>query len=300
MRSSLLVLLYSCDRLANRPGDVLEVTELASDTYTIPAAGASNALRDRKRIDTRFFTFYQIELTEIRFCPERVMYGTDDFHLGSFASHTVWREAYLFKIPDSISMEHAGPLQCGGATVFNALEKYGTRPTDRVGIIGVGGLGHLAIQFASKMGCQVVVFSGTDSKKEEAMKLGAVEFHATKGLKELKMSKPINRLLVTTSQQPDWAMYQSILAPNATIFPLSVAGGNLEIPYMPLIESGTRIQGTIVAARAIHMKMLEFAADHDIKPIIESFPLTKEGIEKAFERLDHGKMRYRGVLVAQD
>ena len=227
------------------------------------------------------------------------MYGTDNFDRGSFASHVVWREAFLFKIPDSIPNEYAAPLQCGGATVFNALEMYDVRPTDRIGIIGVGGLGHLAIQFASNMGCEVVVFSGTDSKKEEAMKLGAREFYATRGVKDLKIGKPINRLLVTTSHQPDWAVFQNILAPGATIFPLSVSEGNLEMPYMPLILNGIRIQGSVVAARVMHMRMLEFAAVHNVKPIIEKFPLTKEGIEAAFEHLDHGEMRYRGVLVAQ-
>jgi len=176
---------------------------------------------------------------------------------------------------------------------------YGARPTDRVGVIGVGGLGHLAIQFASKMGCEVVVFSGTDSKKEEAMKLGATEFYATKGITELKLSQPIDRLLVTTSQQPDWTLYQPILAPGATIFPLSVSFENLSIPYMPLILSGVRIQGSLVAARAVHVKMLEFAARHGIRPVIERFPLSREGIEGAFERLERGEMRYRGVLVAE-
>lgn len=238
------------------------------------------------------------------FCPQRVMYGTGDFHIGSFASHSVWREAYLFKIPDSIPNEYAAPLMCAGATVFNALEMYGVRPTDRVGIIGVGGLGHLAIQFAANMGCEVVVFSGTDSKKEEAMKLGAEEFYAMKGVRgpeDLpKQLKPINHLLVTTSAKPDYALYSSILAPGATIFPLSVAEGNFEFPYMPMLLAGLRVQGSVVAARAIHTKMLEFAAVHNIRPIIEKFPLNKEGVEKAFEHLDHGEMRYRGVLVAQD
>lgn len=229
------------------------------------------------------------------------MYGSGNLDRGSLASHTVWRESFLFKTPDSIPSEYAAPLQCGGATVFNALEMYDTRPTERVGIIGVGGLGHLAIQFASKMGCQVVVFSGTDSKKDEAMKLGATEFHATKGLKELSssVSKPINRLLVTTSAQPDWAMYQAILAPGATIYPLTVSSGNLSIPYMPIVMNGVRIQGSLVAARAMHIKMLEFAALHGIRPIIETFPMSKGGIERAFERLGKGKMRYRGVLVAE-
>lgn len=237
------------------------------------------------------------------FCPERVMYGMGNFHIGSFASHSVWREAYLFKIPDSIPNEYAAPLMCGGATVFNALEMYGVRPTDRIGIVGVGGLGHLAIQFAASMGCEVVVFSGTDSKKEEAMKLGAMEFYAMKGVsrpEDLRKIKPINQLLITTSAKPDYALYSSILAPGATVFPLSVAEGNFEFPYMPLLLTGVRVQGSLVAARAIQNKMLQFAAVHNIKPIIEKFPLNKEGIEKAFEHLDHGEMRYRGVLVAQD
>lgn len=238
------------------------------------------------------------------FCPERVMYGTGDLHVGSFASHSVWREAYLFRIPDSIPSEYAAPLMCAGATVFNALETYGVRPTDRVGIIGVGGLGHLAIQFAANMGCEVVVFSGTDGKKDEAAKLGATEFHAMKGVtgpEQLQQHiKPINHLLVTTSAKPDYGLYAAILAPGATVFPLSVAEGNFEFPYMPLLMSGIRVQGTVVAPRAIHNKMMEFAAVHGIRPIIETYALDKEGIEKAFEHLDQGEMRYRGVLVAQD
>ena len=232
------------------------------------------------------------------------MYGLDDFDIGSFASHSVWREAYLFKVPDAIPNEYAAPLMCGGATVFNALEMYGVRPTDRVGIIGVGGLGHLAIQFAANMGCEVIVFSGTDSKKEEATKLGAMEFHAMKNVKgpeELQNTvKPINHLLITTSAKPDYALYSSILAPGATIFPLSVAEGNFEFPYMPLLMGGLRVQGSVVAPRAIHNKMLEFAAVHHIKPMIETFPLNTKGIEEAFEHLEHGELRYRGVLVAQD
>ena len=188
---------------------------------------------------------------------------------------------------------------CGGATVFNALETYNIRPTDRVGVVGVGGLGHLAIQFAASFGCEVVVFSGTDSKKEEAIKLGATEFYATKGAKELAISKPIKHLLVTTAQQPDWSIYFNILAPEATVFPLSVDPiGELKVPYMPFLLNGIRVQGSVVAPRAVLWKMLDFAAQHAIRPMINEFPLTREGIEEAFEWLEKGKMRYRGVLVA--
>ena len=229
------------------------------------------------------------------YCPERQMYGMADYDQGSFAHKAVWREAFLFKLPDDLPDEAAAPLMCGGATVFNCLHMYDTQPTDRVGIVGVGGLGHLAIQFAAKMGCEVVVFSGTDSKRDEAMKLGASEFHATKDAKKLE-TKPINRLLVTTSAQPDWNLYIPVMAPGASIFPLSVADGDFAIPYMGLLANGLTVQGSIVAPRHIHQRMLEFAARHQIKPITMRFDMTEEGITDAMQKLNDGKIRYRAVV----
>ncbi|KAF7527458.1 hypothetical protein PCG10_002861 [Penicillium crustosum] len=231
-------------------------------------------------------------------CKERKMYGLADLDQGSFGTHAVWREAFLFKIPDNMSNEDAGPLMCGGSTVFNALHVAQVRPTARVGIVGVGGLGHLAIQFAAKMGCQVVVFSGTDSKKEEATKLGAGEFYATKGVKELKIKAPLDHLIVTTSSQPDWSIYLNVMAPGGVISPLSVDSNNLQIPYMPLLLNGLRIQGGIVGSRQVHRDMLEFASFHNIKPIKMTFPLTLDGVKESLKTLEEGKMRYRGVLVA--
>lgn len=102
---------------------------------------------------------------------------------------------------------------CAGSTTWNALDRYPVKSTDRIGVLGIGGLGHLAIQFASKMGCEVVALSQTNSKREEALRLGASEFYATAGLTELDIGKPLDRLLVTTSVQPDWNMYTNIMAP---------------------------------------------------------------------------------------
>lgn len=150
------------------------------------------------------------------------MYGGADLDQGSLGSHAVWKEDFLFHIPDAIADEYAAPLMCGGATVFNALRMYDSQPTDRIGIIGMGGLGHLAIQFAAKMGCEVVVFSGTDSKKQEAMQLGATGFYATKGVQELSIGKPLDRLLVTTSFVP------GMLHPPVLLFtPQSRVGGSI-------------------------------------------------------------------------
>ncbi|KXJ91918.1 chaperonin 10-like protein [Microdochium bolleyi] len=233
------------------------------------------------------------------YCPERAMYGYADLDQGSFASHAIWREAFLFEIPEGLSDEDAAPLQCGGATVFNALRAYNAQPTETVGVMGVGGLGHLAIEFAAKMGCRVVVLSGTESKKDEAMKLGASEFVATNGKKELKVSRPLDRLLVTTSAQPDWEQIMPIMAPGACIHPLSIAEGNFEIPYMPLLLNGLTVQGSVVAPRHIHKDMLEFAALHQIKPVVETFPMTEEGVAEAIEKLENGNVHFRAVLIPQ-
>jgi D-arabinose 1-dehydrogenase-like Zn-dependent alcohol dehydrogenase len=149
------------------------------------------------------------------------------------------------------------------------------------------------------MGCEIVVFSSTDSKKDEAMKLGATEFVATKGVEKLEIGKPIDHLIVTTSFQPDWKQFLPVMAPSGSIYPLSVSNDDFTIPYMPVLASELKIQGSLVAAREVHREMLRFAAIHQIRPIIEQFPMTVDGITEAMKKLEEGGMRYRGVLVAQ-
>lgn len=232
------------------------------------------------------------------FCPERAIYANSNTDQGAFASHAVWKAAFLFHIPDAITSSDAAPLMCAGATVFNAMYSYGVRPTDRVAIIGVGGLGHIAIQFAAKMGCEVVVFSGSESKRSEARSLGASEFYATRGASTLEIGKPIKHLFVTTSHNPDWNLFFRVLAPNATIYPMTVSEGHLAMPHTPIVSKGLTIQGSFCASRGVHVKMLRFAAVNGIKPITQEFPLTAEGIEEAMAKLSKGEVRYRAVLVA--
>ncbi|KAL2836910.1 chaperonin 10-like protein [Aspergillus pseudodeflectus] len=233
------------------------------------------------------------------FCPERQMYGSADTDQGSFGQYAVWREAFVFSIPDSLDNEAAAPLMCGGSTVYNAMVVAEVKPAAVVGIVGIGGLGHLAIQFANKMGCRVVVFSGTDSKKEEAIKLGAHEFHATKGAKELKIQQKLNHLIVTTSALVDWSLYLNVLESRATISPLTVSDKLFSLPHQQMVARGLRVQGSIVASRLVHRNMLDFAAFHGIKPMVVRFPMTEQGIKDCFEALEGGTMRYRGVLAVQ-
>jgi D-arabinose 1-dehydrogenase-like Zn-dependent alcohol dehydrogenase len=141
------------------------------------------------------------------YCENKREFISHDVDEGSFASHVVWDADALYLLPEGLDSAHAGPLMCGGATVWGALAEYDVKSTDRVGVIGIGGLGHLGIQFAAKMGCEVVAFSGTESKREEAMQFGAKEFYATKGVKEFTGIRKLNHLLITTSELPDLDLY---------------------------------------------------------------------------------------------
>ncbi|KAJ6597541.1 putative NADP-dependent alcohol dehydrogenase C 2 [Mycena vulgaris] len=231
------------------------------------------------------------------FCTNVEMYGTANFDQGSFGSHAVWDASWLFKIPAGLEPEAAAPLMCGGATVFSVIDTYNIRPTDRVGVVGVGGLGHLAIQFLAKMGVRVVVFSTTEEKRAEALQLGAAEFYATAGVKTLDIGAPLDHLLVTSSFLPDWTLFLNIMKAMGHIYPLTISGTDLVIPALPVVTKALTIQGSAVASRAVQVKMLDFAALHGIRPIIERFPMTKEGVEEGMMKLREGHMRYRAVLV---
>ncbi|KAK9855326.1 hypothetical protein MYU51_002759 [Penicillium brevicompactum] len=232
------------------------------------------------------------------YCDQRKIYGESNTDQGSFAQAAIWPGDFLYKIPDEISSADAAPLMCAGSAVFSPLHKFKVAPTERVGVIGVGGLGHLAIQFAAKMGCQVAVLSGTQSKRDEALALGATEFYTFTD--SPPAMEPLDHLLVTSAKQPNWEAIFQIMAPGGVIYALTVDMDEMKFPYLPLVMKGLRIQGSLPAARGSQREMLQFAARHRIRPIVMTFPLSQNGIEKAMETPKEGRMRYRGVLIRGD
>jgi len=229
-------------------------------------------------------------------CEERQMYGFADLDFGSFGDRAVLNAQYVHKIPDGYPLCEAGPLQCGGATVYGAIVSTGVTNRHRVGVLGLGGLGHLAVQYLNRMGCETVVFSGTSSKKEEAMKLGAHDFVATKENPTFEGVKPIDYLLVSTSFQPDWSAYFKIMNPGSAIVPLTVSFEPMKIPYADLVFNELRVLGSVVARRLLHRRMLEFTARCNVRPMVEYLTMDEAGVNEAFERLDKGDVRYRFVL----
>ncbi|KAI3606105.1 nadp-dependent alcohol dehydrogenase [Moniliophthora roreri] len=234
--------------------------------------------------------------SEDQYCKNAKMFTLDSTDQGSFSTLSVRKEEWLFVIPDGLSSEYAAPLMCAGATVFTPLIDY-VKPIDRIGIVGIGGLGHLAIQFAAKMGCDVVVFSSSESKREEALALGASEFYATKGvtnLADLGMKKPVKYLLLTNSGSTNLGIYYPLLDEHAKILLTTYATGDLVTSHPEMTFRGLSIIGTKIGSRN---KMLDFAARNKIAPYIERFPMSVEGAEAAIKKLRDGTMRYRGVLV---
>lgn len=232
-------------------------------------------------------------------CKAPVFYGIGSLDSGSFATGAVRKESFVWRLPDGLSSEDAAPLMCGGITVFAPLVQYGVRPSDTVGVVGLGGLGHLAVQFARAMGCEVVVFSQTDSKREDALKFGASRFVTTQGKKNLTPEVPrqITHLIVTTSEMPDWDLFLPVLSTGATLFPLTATSmeAKLVLPHMPFLLKGTRVVSSI-PSKNTYNDMLEFAVRNHIHPLLEREPLSTEGIENLLARLRLGKIRYRGVL----
>lgn len=138
-------------------------------------------------------------------------YGLTDHDQGSFSNFAVWTDTNLHKIPDNISSAEAAPFFCAGLTVFTPMVRYGIQPSHHVGVIGIGGLGHLAIQFAAKLGAHVTVFSSNESKRQEALELGASEFLLSKDLKTKSTHVNLDYLVITATGHPDWEALVLIL-----------------------------------------------------------------------------------------
>jgi D-arabinose 1-dehydrogenase-like Zn-dependent alcohol dehydrogenase len=164
------------------------------------------------------------------YCYERTVYGEGDFSNGTFGKYFIGKEGYVHKTPEGLTDAEAAPLQCAGATTYSAVVDT-TKPRDRVGVVGIGGLGHLAIQFAAKLGHDVVVFSSSKDKEEEARGFGASEFILMS--EPDKVSAPVNVLIVAGSRYPDWSKFltKEVLARYGTIVPLSApTHGPMSLP----------------------------------------------------------------------
>jgi alcohol/geraniol dehydrogenase (NADP+) len=215
---------------------------------------------------------------------------------GGFADRVRAHQGWVLPLPSSLNAIAAGPLFCGGITVFNPIVQFDIQPTDHVGVIGIGGLGHMALRFLHAWGCEVTAFSSNADKESEAKSLGANHFVDSRDLEALKtVANSLDLIISTVNADMDWSTYIAALRPKGRLHFVGVAPSPISSSVFPLIMAQKSISGSPLGSPATVAKMLDFAARHQIQPEIETFKFSE--VNQAIERVRSGKQRYRVVLI---
>ncbi len=214
---------------------------------------------------------------------------------GGFADTVRCQSVWAIPLPDTLDIQSAGPLFCGGITVFNPMVQFDLKPTDKVAVVGIGGLGHLAIQFLNKWGCEVTAFTSSDDKSAEAKELGAHYTVNSRDSKEWKSLRgKFDFIISTVAVDMDWQAMSACLAPKGRLHFVGIVPSELGLRVNDLMSQQRSVSSSPVGAPQVVADMLEFCARHDIKPQIEVFPMSE--INQAMAHLEAGKARYRIIL----
>lgn len=214
---------------------------------------------------------------------------------GGFAESVRCHKSWAIPLPSGISPENAGPLFCGGITVFNPIVQCHVQPTERVGVIGIGGLGHMALQFLNKWGCHVTAFTSTESKAEEAKKFGAHEIVNSRDDGALeRIAGSLDFLLVTANVSLNWNLYINSLKPKGRLHFVGAVLEPVPVGVFSLLIAQRSISASPLGSPATVNRMLDFCALHKIEPVTEQFPMSK--VNDAIAHLKDGKARFRIVL----
>jgi alcohol/geraniol dehydrogenase (NADP+) len=213
---------------------------------------------------------------------------------GGYASHVRVDARCAYPIPDALPSAAAAPLLCAGVTVFAPLARHAGCGAS-VGVIGVGGLGHLALQYARAMGCEVTAFSSSPSKTDEAMALGAHDFVMTGEEPPTGEAGRYDLILCTAPSDVSWARYLTALKPEGTLCVVGLPASDIAIPPLPLLFGQRRVVGSLIGSAAESQAMLRFSARHNILPQVEVHPMADANA--ALARLRRNEARYRIVLA---
>jgi uncharacterized zinc-type alcohol dehydrogenase-like protein len=200
------------------------------------------------------------------------------------------------RIPDALPSEQAAPLLCGGITVYSPLREHGVNPSSRVGVVGIGGLGHIAIQFARVFGAEVTAFSTSTGKEEEARSLGAhyfVNSRESKAMKEVAGS--FDFILNTANADQDWNVYVQALRPTGALCFVGVPPSPVSLQAFPLIAGVRTVTGSPIGSPQRIREMLDVAARHGVQATTECFAMARAN--EAIEKVKKYKVRYRAVLA---
>ncbi len=237
---------------------------------------------------------------EEQFCPGVIFtYGGVDRDgtptQGGYSTKITVDERFVLRIPGAIPLDKAAPLLCAGITTYSPLRVWGSGPGTRVAVIGLGGLGHMAVKIAAALGAEVTVISTSDRKKDDALGLGAREFLVSKDEGALDgAAKRFDLILNTVSAPHELNAHLNLLATDGTMVMLGLAAEPLPVSTLPLLFGRRRLAGSLIGGIAQTQEMLDFCAEGGIAADIEI--ICAERINEAYERMGRGDVRYRFVI----
>jgi uncharacterized zinc-type alcohol dehydrogenase-like protein len=214
---------------------------------------------------------------------------------GGYSTHIVVTEDFVVKIPDGLELDVAAPLLCAGITTYSPLRHWGAGPGKKVAVVGLGGLGHMAVKLAHAMGAEVTVLSQSLKKREDALRLGADHYHATGDPDTFEtLAGSFDLIVNTVSAKVDLDAYLSLLAVDGTMVNVGAPAEPMPINVFPLLLGRRSFAGSAIGGIRETQEMLDFCAEHQVGAEIELIPAAK--INEAYERVLASDVRYRFVI----
>ena len=214
---------------------------------------------------------------------------------GGYSTRITVNQDYVLRIPDALPLDRAAPLLCAGITTWSPLRDYGVKAGDRVAVVGLGGLGHMAVKLAAAMGAEVTVLSTSESKREAALALGANEFAATRDPATFKqLANRFDLVIDTVSGQHAYNACLSLLKFDGTMVLLGIPVDAVPVAAGALIMRRRKLAGSLIGGIRETQAMLDFCAEHGVASDIELIDIAD--INEAYERMIRGDVRYRFVI----
>jgi uncharacterized zinc-type alcohol dehydrogenase-like protein len=214
---------------------------------------------------------------------------------GGYSTHVVVDEHFVLRVPEALPEQAAAPLLCAGITTYSPLRHWKAGPGVRVAVVGMGGLGHMAVKFAAALGAEVTVLSQTLGKKEDGLAFGATDYHATSDPETFeKLANSFDLIVNTVSAPIDMAAYLGLLRLDGTLVAVGAPGEPLPIRVFTLFDNRRSFAGSSIGGIAETQEMLDFCAEHGIAPEVEV--IDADRVNEAYERVLKSDVRYRFVI----
>jgi uncharacterized zinc-type alcohol dehydrogenase-like protein len=233
-----------------------------------------------------------------QFCPNRILtYNSPDQHLGGvtyggYSESIVVDQHFVLRVPSRLDLAATAPLLCAGITTYSPLRHWGVTKGKKVGVIGLGGLGHMAVKLADAFGAHVVVFTTSRGKTEDALRLGADEVVVSRKADEMgKHAESFDFILDTVSAPHDINAYLSLLRRDGNLTLVGAPPEPLAVPAFSLIGGRHSLSGSAIGGIAETQEMLDFCGEHNLTADVEVIPIQK--LNEAYERLLKGDVKYR-------